>query len=301
LSRRIAFAEVDLPLRLRAPDGPLDLAARELAYIREDGRPAECRLALVLDRDGYERVDRQRLLGLTPEARGPGADRFRPAGPVRIDARLAGDLAPELLAAFPEPRAAAERLGELSAAGAPSPLLRTEAWRALSVAAEREAGPDGSLAEGYATAWAGELAPRLPMLAAAEEALERRGWTFEPLTGESGLRWRMASPAGAWWCAAIAREEEGRFAVYAEVAPVVPGERRAEAALLVARLNLGLPIGNWELDADSGALRFKAAVDVAGDRLSVALAGRLMERAAAAVDAGLPALAELGSSSRTTR
>lgn len=118
MSRRIAFAEVDLPLRLQAPDGPLELAARELAYVREDGRPAECRLALVLDREAYRRVDRGPLLGLEPQARGPGAEGFDPAGPVRIDARLAPDLLPELLEAFPDPREAAERLAELGRRGA---------------------------------------------------------------------------------------------------------------------------------------------------------------------------------------
>lgn len=131
------------------------------------------------------------------------------------------------------------------------------------------------------------------MLAVAEEALERRGWRFEPLEGETGLRWRMASQAGAWWCFAIAREDEGRFAVYSEIAAAVPEPLRGEAAELVARLNHGLPIGNWELDLETGALRFKTSVDVAGDRLSVALAGRLMERNAAAVDACLPALSGL--------
>lgn len=299
--RRVSFAELDLPVQFRAPGQPLATRVREVTYVREEGDVSECRLTLALAPEAYQTVDREHLFHLAPEARGPGADRFAPAGPVHVEASLTPELLPELLAAATQPWDAGDRLGALADAGERSPLLETESWFALSVTAPvidlpAELEVEGSLEEGYSTTWAAGGGPlRLPMLAVVEQVLEDRGWRYEHLDDNTGMRWRMRSSNGAWTCWALARDSGERLAVYSVLDAAVPEDLRTEAAVLIARINHGLAIGNWELDMDSGTVRYGTGIDVAGDRLSVALAARVIERNLLVVDiyvAGLTAFIE---------
>lgn len=299
--RELSSRGLDIPLRLRTPDGaPLPATAREVAYLTTGGAISEARLELELEPDLYEAVDRGGLFHLDADARGPGADRFAPSGPVRVTARLADDLLDELVAAAGDPAQAGHLLGEQSTGELDSALLATESWYALSVTAPVELPPelaaDGTLAQGYATTWtSGERRLALPMLVVAEEVLRERGWSYTELDDDTALGWRMHSVHGTWTSFAVAREAEHRFAVYSVLDATVPLERVAEAAALVARVNWGLPIGNWELDMDDGTLRYKTSVDVSGDRLSLPLAARTIERNLEVTEtyiAGLTAFAE---------
>ncbi len=159
-----ACAALQLAVRLHGAGDPLQAVARELCYVVEDGVVIECRVALEFDQEAYAIVDREQLLHLYRAVRGAGSQRFAPDGPVRIEARLEPDLLPELLAAAADPESAARRLAELSDGAEPSPLLDTEAWRALTVTCEVRLPPElagaGTLREGYATDWAvGRTAP----------------------------------------------------------------------------------------------------------------------------------------------
>jgi hypothetical protein len=156
--RRIAWADLDVPLRLRSAAGPLDVTARRLAYVGDGSTVRECRLELTLEPEAFALVDAGELLHLDVAARGPGADGFAPTAEVRLEARLADDVLALALAESTDPRRAGERLGELSAAGDDSPLLSTESWFALTVTSQVELPPElaeaGSLRMGYSTSWA---------------------------------------------------------------------------------------------------------------------------------------------------
>ncbi len=292
--RHIDFAEFDVPLLLRGPGVPLAATARSLTVVRDDGEIAECTLELEFDLAGYRIVDEQRLLHLDPEMRGPGSDGFAPDGPVLVEARLEPELVPELLAESTEPLDVGRRLGELSRAGAESPLLATDAWYALAVRAPvelpEELALDGSLQAGYSTRWAGDSGGRLEltMLAIVEQVLEDRGWEQdEAEDDEDVIRWRMSTEHGAWTSYALARELDGRLAIYSVLDVVFPADRLHDGALLVTRANHGLPVGNWEVDLDDGTVRCKTSIALGGERLSIALASALIEHNLAIVDAYL--------------
>lgn len=292
--RRVTFAIVELPLRFSVPGADaLAATATEVTYVAADGAVGEVQLACELTLDAYRRVDRERLFHLEPSVRGPGADRFAPSGAVSLTLRLAAAELAGLLAEASDPAAAGALLGELSRAATDAPLLSTDAWFALSVTS-RVAPPDGggALARGYATTRPARPRPlALPMLEVAAAVLEQRGWEYEQLDDDTVLGWPMSGPDGEWSSFAVAREAERRFAVYSMLGERIPAPLRADAAQLVARINWGLPVGNWELDMDDGSVRCKTSVDVAGDRLSTALAARVVERNLAVVDAYLAAFA----------
>jgi hypothetical protein len=156
--RWTAWADLDVPLRLHSAAGSLEATARRLTYVSDESTVRECRLELVLAPEAFAVVDAGELLHLDVTARGPGAAGFAPTAEVRIEARLADDLLALALAESSDPRGAGERLGELSAAEADSPLLSTESWFALTVTSQVDLPPElataGSLREGYSTRWA---------------------------------------------------------------------------------------------------------------------------------------------------
>ena len=112
-----------------------------------------------------------------------------------------------------------------------------------------------------------------------------------PATGEGGT----------WLMRAIAREDLPGALVYAESSIAVPHEPHAQAALLIARLNDGLPFGNFELDHDSGTIRFKASVEASGDDLSEAIVAGLVHAPVAVMNRYLPALAAVASGATPDR
>lgn len=309
MDRHVSFAALELPLHFHVPGADvLPATAREVTYVRTGDAVREAQLELELSPEAYGRVDREQLFHLGSQERGPGADRFVPGDVVRLTARLAAGELPELVADAPDPPAAGRLLEELSRAGARSSLLSVQSWLALSVTSPVELPGDdpvaqsGDLAAGYATAWAtrrGRL--ELPMLAVAAEVLEEHGWDYDELDDDSALGWRMSGPDGGWSSFALAREDEGRFAVYSVLDEPIPAQLRADAAELVARANWGLPVGNWELDMDDGSVRCKTSIDVAADRLSLGLAARVIERNLAVVDAYIAAFAAFAAREVTAR
>ncbi len=307
--RHVAFAAVDQPLLLRVEGGGAALPAtvREVSYIGSGGAVDEVQLECELSPNAYERVDREHLLHLAADVRGPGAERFAPPGSVRLTLRLADGAVARLLAAAPDPGAAAALLGEPGAAGdEPTPWLSAESWFALSVTASiappPEGAADGELSGGYATRWAARSHRlKLPMLVVAGECLEAHGWTYEELDDDTALGWRMSAPEGSWSSFAVARESERRFAVYSSLDDRIAEPLRADAAQLVARVNWGLPLGNWELDLDDGALRFKTSVELGGEPLSLATAARVIERNLAVTAAYVGAFSAFAARQATAR
>lgn len=159
MSDRRVCAALDDTLEFDVPAGdPLRVRAVELAYIGAGDVVGEVQLTCEVAPQDYRRVDREALFHLDAPARGPGAARFAPSGPVRLTLRLAGAERPGLLAVAPDPAAAAQVLAALSAGADASPLLSTRSWLALSVTTPVElpdegADEGGELWGGYTTTW----------------------------------------------------------------------------------------------------------------------------------------------------
>jgi hypothetical protein len=70
--------------------------------------------------------------------------------------------------------------------------------------------------------------------------------------------------AGTWLLVGEADEERGLAAVTAVIRGLVKPEHRDAVALLLTRINLGLRLGAFVLDLDSGQVQFRAALDFGG-------------------------------------
>jgi hypothetical protein len=95
---------------------------------------------------------------------------------------------------------------------------------------------------------------------------------------------------GSWLLWITTDEPTERCVVYSTAKFMVPQDRRVPVLELISRINIGLAVGNFELDVDSGQVSFRTSVDVEGDRLTPALLSQLVAANVEAFDAYLPAL-----------
>lgn len=122
------------------------------------------------------------------------------------------------------------------------------------------------------------------------EFFSEQEWNYERMPDATILRMGMNGKNGKWVAYAQAREEQDQF-VYYSVSPMsVPEDKRLAVAELMARINYGLVIGNWEMDMRDGELRYKTSIDVEGDRITTALMRNMVFLNLQMMDRCLPAL-----------
>src|SRR4051794_6484619 len=95
---------------------------------------------------------------------------------------------------------------------------------------------------------------------------------------------------GSWLLVGQAYEDRGQAAVYSVLPEHVPAERRTAVALLLARVNYGLVLGNLEMDLEDGEVRFKASIDFGGSEPTDGLLRPVVATALLQFDRWLPAL-----------
>lgn len=127
----------------------------------------------------------------------------------------------------------------------------------------------------------------MSLLDTVREFLAEEEWEAEAIEGRA-LLVPLSGAGGEWACAVEALDDGDRLLVYGLVPDPVPPARLAAMADFLTRANSGLPVGNFELDHADGEVRFKTSIDVAGDRLSVALVRNLFYSNAAVMDRYLP-------------
>ena len=106
------------------------------------------------------------------------------------------------------------------------------------------------------------------LLDVAREFFDDAGWAYETNDGAPMLRAFHAGATGTFPVYVKADEERDQLVVYAVLPDAVPIERRPDVGSLLAGLNYGLSIGNFELDHGDGEVRFRAGIDVEGGTLT---------------------------------
>ncbi len=119
---------------------------------------------------------------------------------------------------------------------------------------------------------------------------EADGWLIQRVYGEDALRTGFLGEHGQFNCFARVRAAQHQFVFYSTCALKAPKERRAEVAEFITRANYGMLLGNFELDYDSGEVRYKTSVDVEDDRLSAALVRQVVIPNVMMMDRYLPGL-----------
>jgi hypothetical protein len=96
-------------------------------------------------------------------------------------------------------------------------------------------------------------------------------WQFVEIESDPVLRLEYVAEENEWTCYAQALEEDEQFVFYS-IAPIKVTQPKLWLCVeYLTRANFNLILGNFELDMDSGLVRFKTSIDVEGDRLSLSL------------------------------
>ncbi len=117
---------------------------------------------------------------------------------------------------------------------------------------------------------------------------EEDDWNFMEVSPRQVLKMGVSGKNGDYNCFAIVNEERETFRFLSSFPIKIPPEKRLTIAELITRANLGLTIGNFELDFDDGEVRYKTGIDVEGDRLSTALVRNLVNTNVMVVDHYFP-------------
>jgi hypothetical protein len=122
------------------------------------------------------------------------------------------------------------------------------------------------------------------------------GWPYGRVENETALHLEFEGQSGTWTCYAVAREEESQCIFYS-VCPVQAGDRKAEVTEYLTRANFGLVIGNFEMDWDSGAVRYKSSIGLAGEDITAPLVEELVSANLITTERYLPGIAAVAQGS----
>ncbi|NEQ98146.1 MAG: YbjN domain-containing protein [Cyanothece sp. SIO2G6] len=95
---------------------------------------------------------------------------------------------------------------------------------------------------------------------------------------------------GRWLCRAEAHDQDQQLVFYSLYGQAVPQEQQEAIALFITRANYGLMVGNFELDLDSGELRYKTSMDLEGSELTNALMSAIAYNNVLTMDQYLPGI-----------
>jgi len=101
-------------------------------------------------------------------------------------------------------------------------------------------------------------------------------WNYVQVGDSPIFKLDFVGENGEWPCYAQVNEELEQFVFYSVCSVRVPKSKRPAIMEFLHRVNFGLIIGNFEIDADDGEIRYKTSIDVEGDNLTYALIKRLI-------------------------
>lgn len=140
--------------------------------------------------------------------------------------------------------------------------------------------------------WAPETAWSA-MLAVVRRALDERGIPYSA-TEECAVTASLGTEHGDLELYLSAYDELDQVHLELWLPSRVPRERRAAMAEALARANHSMTLGAFDLDFESGELRYRAGIDVEGSALVPAMLHNMLDHGMAVVKLYHPALARVG-------
>lgn len=94
-------------------------------------------------------------------------------------------------------------------------------------------------------------------------------WNFMKVENQAMVRAGYRGEHGTWVCYAWADEENQLFIFHSLMGLNIPPHYRSAVAEYLVRVNYQLVIGNFDMDIDTGNVRFRTAIELIGDNFSV--------------------------------
>jgi hypothetical protein len=139
---------------------------------------------------------------------------------------------------------------------------------------------------------AARLAERAaPLLAVVERAFDDQGWQYERASGLTTVRTVLQHGESHVPVIVTSAERLEQVHAFGLLQTEVPAPARSAVGELLHRINWPLPLGGFEMDVDSGAVRFHVAIDVEGGSLTPDQAAMLVNICVNTVVAFAPRIA----------
>lgn len=113
------------------------------------------------------------------------------------------------------------------------------------------------------------------MLTIIKKYLQRIGVDYSTRENDRAIDFRVEAPQGEWSCLMMLYGGSG-VAFYSIVPFIVPQHWRVEMAVYLMWLNNERVFGNFELDMETGEIRFKTYLDCEGSGLNERMLDRTM-------------------------
>ena len=123
--------------------------------------------------------------------------------------------------------------------------------------------------------------------------LQEDQWRYEEIPGESAIRLSFTGQNARYDCFGRVNEAHEVFVFYSIIPVRVPETQRLLVAELLARINYGLYIGNFELDMNDGEIRYKTSIDVEGGDLTPRMVETLIAVNISTADRYFPSFADV--------
>lgn len=120
--------------------------------------------------------------------------------------------------------------------------------------------------------------------------LREQGLIFREEAERQRVHFEYATKQAVWTTFGVAFEDDQQVAIYGVVPFAIRAERRAAALELLARINYGQVIGNFEMDLEDGEVRFKTSLDFDGAELTYNLLRQLFAANVSVMEHYLPVI-----------
>lgn len=107
------------------------------------------------------------------------------------------------------------------------------------------------------------------MLAVILRFFQEDHWSYQKIENKPIVRAGYHGERGTWVCFARADEENERLTFHAVMGLNIPAEYRLQAAEYLIRVNYGLPVGNFDMNLDTGDIRFRTSIETPGSAITV--------------------------------
>jgi hypothetical protein len=248
---------------LRAGDGRIEAQVQDLGLKHSEIGLDECRAVFVLAPSVYTEVDREERFNLRADVRGPIMDPgFDPVGEVEIEAVLDPALLPFLAPMAGSSTEAVDYLIRSAALRPDDPIVDSDYWFALYVrqcVRLKESSEGEYLKVGYITDWAKEVGDAEaigPLAQGVRDLLRENGWNFRE-TGPEVTELEFEGSQFGWTVTLRHIAKTGEVLIYSQLPFHVGTERLLAMAEAIARANWGIPNGCFELQWETGKIRFR--------------------------------------------
>lgn len=243
----------------------------------------QCTLYLEVEWSVYQQLLAGEWMGLLAQAISRGSEvKFDENQPIELQVMLKHSLMKAALHKGSEVENVLQSLVEDSEAS--RPLRQCESWLITEVKQQMSL-PDelnnGTLKIGYRTQWAEPAASsaassivKSTLNEVVEDYFKRMELPFE-WVDETIARLTFSGEQGDWIVLVRTDEEKQICIVFSIYPETVPEEQRTEMAKFLFEENYDLVIGNFEMDANDGELRYRTSIDVENDRLTMELFNQL--------------------------